>query len=60
MNANVIEDLQAEFVYARQEILLAREAVIAHDCQRNRDALDQAHTEMDAVLDMALGEWDCE
>jgi hypothetical protein len=60
MTADIIEDLQAEFVYARQEIILAREAVIAHDCERNREALDHAHDEMNAVLDMALGERDCE
>jgi hypothetical protein len=60
MNTDVIEDLQAEFAYARREIVLARQAVIMRDCQRNREALDLAYEEMDAVLDMANGERDCE
>jgi hypothetical protein len=58
--SDVMDELQQEFLSARLEIIHARYAVIARDCDHNRDALERAHEEMDAVLDMANGGRDCE
>lgn len=47
-------DLVAEFTAARLDWIHAREHVAAKDTRTNRDAVDVAADEIDAVLDMYL------